>query len=128
MNLKVNNILFFFGPGDDSGYDISVIGINDNKLLLHSKFLSFLCDIINAYEYGGKTVAITTFNEFYNNYVSKQLPIDYYREFNALSGYRIHSTYESFLLNVIDPKYLDKIDINFNLNILRTIYSYLIAS
>ena len=128
MNLKLNNILFFFGPGDESGYDIDVIGINDNKLNLHTKFIGFLCKLITSLEYGGKSSALLIFNQFYTQYVNKQLDIDYYREFNATSGYRINSNFENFILNSIEKQHLDRIDIGFNLNILRTIYSYLIAA
>lgn len=128
MNFKVNNILFFFGPGDESGYDIDIIGINDNKLYRHNLFLGFLCELINAYQYGGKSAALVRFNEFYNDYVNRNLPIDYYREFNSASCYRINAQFESFLLESIDEKYLNRLDIGFNLNILRTIYSYLVAA
>lgn len=128
MNLKSNNVLFFFGFGDTNNYDVSIIGINDNKLYLHNYFITFICDIINAYTYGGKSTALSIFNNFYNDFINRRLSIEYYREFNSRSCYRLNTSYEYFLLDNIDPKYVDKINIDCNLNILRTIYSYLIAS
>lgn len=130
MNLKSFNniILFFFGPGDQYGYDIEVIGINDDKLHLHSHFISFLINIINAYLNGGKISALYQFNNFYNDYVCRRLPVEYYREFNSNSKYRINSNYASYVIEYISQDNVDKIDINHNLNILRTIYSYLIAA
>lgn len=128
MNFKMNSTLFFFGPGDNLGYDIDVIGINDKKLPLHKSFIEFLCRIINSYEYGGKSAALFTFNEFYNNYINRNLPIEYYREFKSTSGYRINAPYASYILNDMSIQNIDRIDIGYNLNILRTIYSYLIAS
>ena len=128
MNFKKDSILFFFGPGDELGYDIDVIGINDNKLYLHQPFIEFFCRLINSYEYGGKSAALFTFNEFFDNYINRRLPIEYYREFRSSSGFRINSTFASFVLNDISAENINKIDIGYNLNILRTIYSYLIAA
>ena len=128
MNLKTSNVLFFFGPGDDNGYDVDIIGINNSKLYLHNYFISFIIDIINSYLNGGKNTALINFNKFYNEYINRRLPIEYYREFNSLSGYIIRSTYENFVLEYIDQQYIDRINIDCNLNILRTIYSYLIAA
>lgn len=128
MNLKMNNILFFFGLGDIYGYDVDVIGINDKVLPMHHFFLSFLCALFDNYDVGGKAVSLQVFNNFYNDYINRRLDIEFYREFNSLSGYRFNTSLESFVIQSLDQKYIDRIDINYNLNILRTIYSYLIAA
>lgn len=128
MKFKKEGILFFFGPGDENGYEVNVIGINNDKLYLHTPFISFLCNLCSAYNTAGKYLALKVFNNFYVEYINRRLGIEYYREFNANSGYRFATHLENFLLMEIDPMYIDRININYNLDILRTIYSYLIGA
>ena len=76
----------------------------------------------------GKKEYLQLFNNFYTDYVNRRLSIEYYREFNSNSGYRFNTQLESFLLMDINPCYIDRISIDCNLNILRTIYSYLVGA
>ena len=126
INFNIHNILFFFSLGDDNGYDVDIKGIGNEKLFLHEKFISAICSILVTYEYAGKQSAIDELKEFYNRYINKELDVEYYREFNSFSGYRISTNYETFISN--NPFPMDHIDINFNLNLLRTLYSYLLMS
>lgn len=125
--LKLCKLYLFFNNGED-GYDIDVKGIGDSKIYLHAPFLEFICDIINAKEKGAKDIAISKYMTFYENYINRQLPIEYYREFNSASIYKISSEYSSF--SIIDGNNINinYIDISYNLNVLRQLYSYILTN
>lgn len=123
------NVLFFCDTSGDY-WNIDVKGIGQDKLSLHNEFLSCICNILDARNNGGKEVAITEFNKLYNDYITYSLPIKTYRELNSSSMYKIKNIanndyYVSDLGLFTDNKNLD---ITYNLDILRTIYSYLMQS
>ena len=124
--MKLNSILFLCNNSGDE-YDLDVIGIGDQNLELHHDFLTFLCQLSDKYIYGGKEMAIRFVNEFHHKYVSDQLDIGYYREFNSTGWFRYPGIGEGTYVSMfpIGTKGLDK---NYNLNLIRTIYSYLLAS
>ena len=127
INFKVNNILVFIYNGSYDYY-VEVKGISDDKLELHRDyFIKFICDIITTYEKLGQPYAVIEINRFYEKYLNRQLPIEYYREFNSSSCYRIITSSETFLLSSPPPD-INVIDINFNLRLLRILYSYLLSA
>ena len=125
--LKLHGNLFFCNTLGEY-YDIDVKGISDSQLPLHSKFLTFIAELCNDYINGGKTVAVRSFNEFYNNYINRKLELDYYREFKAGGGFRYNTKTTSYVFQSISeiPQNV-KIDIGYNLNVLRTLYAYILA-
>lgn len=127
INFKVNNILVFIYNGSYAYY-VDVKGISDDKLELHREyFMGFICHIVTTYEKAGKSYTILEFNKFYESYLKRQLPIEYYREFNSSSCYRINTSKEVFLLSSPPPD-INVVDINFNLRLLRILYSYLLSA
>ena len=67
-----------------------------------------------------KNSALRFFKEYYDRYVNMDLPINNYREFNSGSSFRVNkSGYGAIFL---DDAYKEKIDINYNLGILRDLY------
>lgn len=126
--LKLNSLLVFI---DNSGrmWDIDVIGIGNDNIPLHEAFMTFICNLIDQYAYGGKETAIRFFNEYHQNYVSRKLPVENYREFNSFSAFRYDMKGTQYLsITPMSDESLCYLDISHNLNILRTIYSYLLAS
>lgn len=107
----------------DKDYTIDVIGINNNLLYLHQSFLEFLCNMIYYIEKTSISDTLNYFNDFYKSYINKELSIEYYREFNSYSMYRHKSG--RYLLSSVSS--IDDIDINYNLYLLRNIFSILVS-
>lgn len=127
--MKLNKPMLFFFDSSKDFWNIDVKGINKNKLPLHEPLLTAICNIVDARVNGGKDIAIVQFNNFYRDYIGLDLPVEYYREFNAESMFRLRNTQiENFLLNdstMLSPRDLR---IEYNQNLLRKIYSYILES
>ena len=107
----------------EKDFIIDVIGINNDLLNLHEPFMEFLCNLIYQIERVSIESAITYFNGFYKSYINKELDIEYYREFNSYSMYR-HISGKYLLASIKDIK---DVDTNYNLYILRNIFSILVS-
>ncbi len=124
LNLNLITIFIYDNPMTDA-LEIDVKGINDKVLYKHQPFLEFICNIITDIQRSSKESVLYTFNDFYSRYINLELPMEYYREFNANSGFMIRGTkYFTDVPNTID---LSLIDINYNLTILRQLYSIIIG-
>lgn len=122
--IKLEQVIIFFSCIDDS-YNIDIKGISNDNLQLHEPFLSFICEMLYYLERSDKKTVIFKYQEFFQQYIEKRLPIEYYREFNFSSAYRIKGS--RFMTKFLEDKYFDKIDISYNLFLLRQIYSYILA-
>ena len=91
MYIYCRGIEIYYGMNelDDSGDILDIKGINDNKLSLHSAYLSFISYILKQVVKGNVVGAIQELMTFIQRYDNKQLSVEYYREFNAESMYRI---------------------------------------
>lgn len=113
--------------------NVEAKGINDSKLLLHQDFLSIICQLLYYKELGDSKVALMNYHNFYNQYINRLLPISFYREFNAESGYRLLSSGNKYaskyygLLMPPDGFDINKLDISYNLYVLRDLYAILIS-
>lgn len=127
--MRLSKKILFFCNTNGEYWDIDIKGISSDKIEKHQEFLSRLCGIVDAKLNGGTEIAIYKFNELYSDYVNRRLPISCYRELNSDSMYRVTGS-QSYLLSEIDPysRNLPELDINYNLNILRTVYSYIMQS
>lgn len=112
---------FFYRYDNYSGKDIiEVKGISDEKLILHSDYmLKFIADTVYNIQRSDIKEVLKSCNEFYNAYVTKQLDIGFYREFNANSCFRVSRLNKAFLFESISNDQKSYIDINYNLRILR---------
>ena len=106
---------------------------NDEKLKqLHS---NGILDIILSLAYSAQKESLTNtialLKNCYNMYMSKNMDINYYREFNQQSKFKfidnngVYTYYADQLDNSIDR---DMIDISYNSNILRLFYKYFVSS
>ena len=102
---------------------LDVKGIRDDKLKLHQDyFVNFLCTIFDNFQNKPIVETIKEISWFYDNYLKRYLDIGYYREFNSSSQYSLYSKSKYYKFDMMDEKYLDKIDISCNLNIIRELY------
>ena len=69
---------------------IDIKGIDDKKLHLHENYMiSLLCSIFEAIQTQDISYCMSFINDIINKYISKSLPIEFYREFNSDSMYRV---------------------------------------
>lgn len=120
INLGLVTIFIYDNPMSDD-LNVEVKGINDKLLYKHQEFLSFICEVLSTCQRGGKDIALRIFVDFYEQYVNRKLPIGYYREFNSNSMFNIEKC--SYLVDIINQEDIDRLNINYNLSLLRILYS-----
>lgn len=125
--LKLGRVFIFMKINSDEDFFVDVKGISDDLLELHHPFLGFICDILFYLERSDINTTISYFNKFYEDYINMKLDIGYYREFNSDSGFRIRAANKYYAGLFLDKKYKDKIDIEYNLLMLREIYSIILS-
>lgn len=126
----INNRLSLFYAFDQINQvdTIDVKGIRDEKLLLHQNhFIQFICQVFYLLQTDSVEESLKYISSFYEEYIKRELPIEYYRTFDADSVYKINVRNLSYGLQVIEDNYMNRrgLDINFNIYIIRTLYSYL---
>lgn len=120
LNLHQVTIFIYDNPMVDK-LEVEIKGINDNLLYKHEAFIEFICNTVSDLQRNSKESALYTFNDFYTKYINLQLPVSYYREFNSNSGYPIKGT--SYYVDNVGDIPLERISIEYNLSVLRQIYS-----
>lgn len=110
---------------------IDVKGISDDLLPLHKDgILQLISDIIEIC--GSSNMDKLQINryliDFVNAYKNRELPFEYYREFNNQSKYKCNLFGNEVLLDEIDEIYINQIDITFNyLNIVLPLIRIIIG-
>lgn len=115
---------FFYRFDNLTATDIvEVKGINDSKLEYHKDFfLKFLLDVFYSLQKSAIEETMNFCNRFYEDYVNKRLDIRYYRELNSDNIFRLTRPGKmSYGLTDVDQSYINVIDINYNLRIIRDI-------
>ena len=123
--VNVTGIEIYYGYDRVSGIEnIDVKGLGKNKYL-HDNFMTdFIIYIMNSLEVGETSDAVSSFVDFYDDYVSGRLDIGYYREYNSASMYSIMNTHYK-VFNADNDEYTKTkvIDISYNLAVLRELFS-----
>ena len=100
--------------------NIDVKGISDDKIPLHlDGILGFICDICFKLQRDNIEDVLRYASNIYNKYINRELPKEFYREFDSSSMYMIYSTTHRFVLEDIDDSMISSVDIGRNLLILR---------
>lgn len=108
--------------------NIDVKGISDEVLYLHEHgMLGFICDTCNMIQRYSPDEVLSYVIGMYNKFITRQLPIEFYREFNSNSRYPIIAPVSAYYLDYIDHADLNKIDINRNTLIMRELI-YIVSS
>lgn len=114
---KLSNleVYYYYNNMDKTEY-IDVKGISKRLYLHEGYFLQILKDVFYSIQVNGPEVTLSMLKDIYNQYISRQFPIEYYREFDARSVYHLASSvYDVESLPEKDKPF---IDINKNLFIL----------
>lgn len=129
---NLNNIELYYHYSCEGNKEYySIKGINDDKLMLHqNSFLELLLVVCETVESESVVNAVSLLNGIYEDYINLNMDISYYRTFDSRSVYEYKkmSTIYKYTTDMASNKDLKYIDISYNLNILRTMMSYLMSS
>lgn len=125
--VKIGILEIYYGFDPMTGSEIiDVKGIKDNILERHKDcMIYYLCEVFHTLLVGRPEDAIKYHSEILEQFLSRSLPMGFYREFNAESGYRVCSSRSSFTMADLSEYYRDIVDICTNLNVMREIGSIL---
>lgn len=106
--------------------NLDVKGIDDTKLVeYHDKyFADFLKCLFNSAQLDPIVETIDLLNDFHESYITEQLEVGYYREFNANSSFLLTAfpfRNTIFYANTLEERHKHYLDKSFNENILRTL-------
>ena len=104
---------------------LDIKGINDDSLIYHKDyFMEFLLVLFETAQVD-ICAAIDILNTFTGKYLSRQLDLGYYRNFDSESAYTLHSNMSSIFgykaMNLVTQD-LGVLDINYNATILRELF------
>ena len=108
----------YYSDNDNESYRIKYGGTKIN--LIHKEgFLDLLLSLANEAQNRDYQAMVLMIKHLYKQYIDKQLPIAYYREFNQKSEYKLIPGCAFQYYTNIPPGGLDNIDISYNANLLR---------
>ena len=102
----------------------AIYGINPPIIELHKDYmLKFIEEIVRILGIGNVDLAINKIKQFRSAYLRRELPKEYYREFNSSSKYTVIDDICRYGLIDIDEDQRRLIDISYNEKIIRYLYS-----
>lgn len=130
-NLKVDEYDNFIRVGefilmtkqDMFGVKQAIVGLDTHNIELHKDyFIALIFKIMNMVSKNNIQLAIDTLRDFYRDYVNGELNIEYYREFNLQSKFKVSSMNYIYYIDsdLVDVRSLD---ISYNEKVLRYISS-----
>lgn len=122
MMMRCRGLEIYFGYDERTNqYTIDVKGISDDKLAFHTTFIQYLCGWLKSIQDGRSDSAIIDIMQYMQSYEQRTLPIECYREFNAMSVLRIGiGTYGVF--DITDDIDVSIVNIDFNREVLRDLF------
>ena len=121
--IMLNRSTLVFYWYTDNNINIEVIGLGNNKYLHQNYMITFIGTVITIIERSGVTDALNFISDFYKQYITLSLDLDFYREFNSGSEFRIKDS-KFFISGYTDIK---NIDISYNANIIRELWSIVVS-
>lgn len=122
---RVKKISYYYGYNPVTRTEVlRAKGLGETATALHEPFmLDFLKELFKTAQLRGYEQAIKLLMTFYRNYVSRSLPIGYYRNLNSQAQFEIggiHSPSNAkYYSDIANPWYIDIVDISYNEEILR---------
>ena len=111
--MMINNIEFYYNKNH-----LDIKGISDDLLKLHDGYmLSFFNKFMCLYEVGKTNELIDFLTGFVYKYKTRSLNKEYYREFNALSMFKLNNETSfgtEYLIKYIDDENFDGVNIGYN--------------
>lgn len=130
-NLKVDEYDNFIRVGefilmtkqDMFGVKQAIVGLDPHNIELHKDyFIALIFKVMNMVSKNNIQLAIDTLRDFYRDYVNGELNIEYYREFNLQSKFKVSSMNYIYYIDsdLVDVRSLD---ISYNEKVIRYIVS-----
>lgn len=125
--IKINRYEFYYYYNSYNNEEkLDIKGISDDKLKLHKEyFIDFLLALFNILQTEGIIQAVNMLKNFSISYIKRELPINYYRKFNSESDFTL--IYDNNYWSSISVSDITLIDIRYNYEILRDLYSILLS-
>lgn len=130
-NLKVDEYDNFIRVGefilmtkqDMFGMKQAIVGLDPHNIELHRDyFIALIFKVMNMVSKNNIQLAIGTLRDFYRDYVNGELNIEYYREFNLQSKFKVSSMNYIYYIDS-DLADVRSLDISYNEKVLRYISS-----
>ena len=130
-NLKVDEYDNFIRIGefilmtkqDMFGMKQAIVGLDPHNIELHKDyFIALIFKIMNMVSKNNTQLTIDTLMQFYRYYVNRELDIEYYREFNLQSKFKVSSMNYIYYIDS-EPLDVKSIDISYNEKVIRYIAS-----
>lgn len=125
-NLNGIELYYYYHRINQNEY-ISVKGINDSRLVLHANyFLEFLLAIFQTAQIEPIKDVIEFGNKFYQEYINMNLDVNFYRNFDSESKFKIKrmSNVFNYSLDFVDNKNKYAIDGTWNQKLIMQLMSY----
>ena len=130
-NLKVDEYDNFIRIGefilmtkqDMFGMKQAIVGLDPHNIELHKEyFIAFIFKVMNMVSKNNIQLAIDTLRDFYRDYVNGELNIEYYREFNLQSKFKVSSMNYIYYID-LEPDDVKSLDISYNEKVIRYLVS-----
>lgn len=130
-NLKVDEYDNFIRVGefilmtkqDMFGTKQTIVGLDPHNIELHKDyFIALIFKIMNIVSKNNIHLVTSTLRDFYRDYVNRELNIEYYREFNLQSKFKVSSMNYIYYIDS-EPVDVKSLDISYNEKVIRYISS-----
>ena len=123
--IKLDKLSIFFKYNRTTGdCNFNVIGMTDEALALHEGYmLNFLIEYLTTLKISSPEQCVSFFNDFFQKYINRQLPIGYYREFNSRSKFNIGGGNSIWNMDYLEERDKGIIDIECNGKLLRELFA-----
>lgn len=122
IRIKGLDIFYYLDPVNNYE-NIDVKGIDDKNLPLHANaMLTFLCTVFDMIQSHSIKDTIECIYQFSEKYKKRELPIEYYREFNADCMYRMTVNGCNYLMSFITESEIPYINISENYKFIMELY------
>ena len=110
---------------DNGDIDVDIKGLGKNMDLHKNYMINTIVYTVLLLERAGVESALDHLSEICEKYLKRELDVNYYREFNPTSMFRLINN-TSLGLYSISNEYKNIVDINYNYSILRELWSILV--
>lgn len=122
--MNLNRLEIYYGSDPINGTDkIDIKGISNELLPLHEDYMiCFLCTVLDYIQSNSIKEVYEMILQFEKMYRNKELAVEFYREFNSDSMYRISINGTQYLLDTISNNEFYYLNISTNYKIIQEIY------
>lgn len=128
--LRAMELYYYYNNINKMEY-VEVKGISENNLAKHEGyFLQFIKDVFYSIQINGPEITLRMIKDFYMEYITLMLPIEYYRKFDVNSNYHYicnTSINSGFEAEFIPESNKNMVDITYNLSIIMQLQRYVIS-